>query len=64
MQMLAKTLRERSFENILNVCFELSEVVIAPYDFHSAENMDGITESSYKNGIYCITRNVTEFVKF
>ncbi len=37
---------------------------VEPYDFHDAKNMAGIAESSHKNGIYCITRNVTEFVKF
>ncbi len=31
--------------------------------FHDAENVDGIAESSHKNGIYSSTRNVTEFVK-
>ncbi len=36
---------------------------VQPYDFHNAENADGISESSYKNGIYSLTRNVTEFVK-
>ncbi len=33
------------------------------YDFRDAENADGISESSYKNGIYSLARNVTEFVK-
>ncbi len=33
------------------------------YEFHDAENADGISESSYKNGIYSLARNVTEFVK-
>ncbi len=33
------------------------------YDFHDAENADGISESSYKNGIYSLAWNVTEFVK-
>ncbi len=32
------------------------------YDFHDAENADGISESSYKNGIYSLAWNVTEFV--
>ncbi len=36
---------------------------IQPYDFRDAENADRISESSYKNGIYSLTRNVTEFVK-
>ncbi len=36
---------------------------IGPYDFRDAENTDGIAESSHKNGIYSLTRNVTEFVK-
>ncbi len=31
--------------------------------FRDAENVDGIAESSHKNGIYSSTRNVTEFVK-
>ncbi len=34
-----------------------------PYDFRDAENADGISESSYKNGIYSLAWNVTEFVK-
>ncbi len=32
-------------------------------DLHDAENADGIAESSHKNGIYRLTRNVKEFVK-
>ncbi len=36
---------------------------VRPYDFRDAENADGISESSYKNGIYSLARNVTEFVK-
>ncbi len=39
-------------------------MLLGLYDFCDAENVDGITESSHKNGIYCITRNVTEFSKF
>ncbi|ROL46392.1 Inactive dipeptidyl peptidase 10, partial [Anabarilius grahami] len=37
---------------------------VGPYDFRDAENADGIAESIHKNGIYYITWNVTEFVKF
>ncbi len=37
---------------------------IGAYDFRDAENVDGIPESSHKNGIYCIKWNVTEFAKF
>ncbi len=37
---------------------------IEPYDFCDVENVDWIVESSHKNGIYCITRSVTEFAKF
>ncbi len=33
------------------------------YDFRDAENADGITESSHKNGIYSLMRNITECVK-
>ncbi len=36
---------------------------IGPYDFHYAENADGIAESSHKNRIYSLTQNVTECVK-
>ncbi len=36
---------------------------VRPYDFHDAANADGISESSYKSGIYSLTRNVMEFVK-
>ncbi len=36
---------------------------VGPYDFHDAENTDRIAESSHKNGIYSLMRNVTEFVK-
>ncbi len=38
--------------------------IVGPYDFQILENMDGITESSHKNGIYCIMQNVIEFTKF
>ncbi len=34
------------------------------YDFHDAENVDGIAKSSHKNRIYCIMQNATEFAKF
>ncbi len=37
---------------------------LGPYYFRYAENSDGITESSHKNGIYWITQNLTEFGKF
>ncbi len=37
--------------------------LVGPYDFRDTENADGIAESSHKNGIYSLTRNVTEFVK-
>ncbi len=33
---------------------------LGPYDFRDAEKADGIAESSHKNGIYSLTRNVTE----
>ncbi len=36
---------------------------LGPYDFRDAENADGMAEISHKNGIYSLTRNVTEFVK-
>ncbi len=36
---------------------------VGPYDFRDAENAGGIAESSHKNGIYSLTRNVTECVK-
>ncbi len=36
---------------------------LGPYDFRDAENVDRIAESSHKNGIYSLTRNVMEFVK-
>ncbi len=36
---------------------------VGPFDFRDAENVDGIVESSHKNGIYSLTRNVTECVK-
>ncbi len=35
---------------------------VGPFDFWDVENADE-TESSHKNGIYCITRNVMELVK-
>ncbi len=37
---------------------------LGPYDFCDVENTNIIAESSHKNRIYCITGNVTEFVKF
>ncbi len=36
---------------------------IGPYDFHKAENIDGITESSYKR-VYSILQNVMDFGQF
>ncbi len=33
------------------------------YDFRDAENADRIAESSHKNFIYSLTRNVMEVVK-
>ncbi len=36
---------------------------VGPNDFRDAENTDRILESSHKNGIYSLTRNVTKFVK-
>lgn len=44
--------------------FALSVIFnVGPYDFRDPENMYGITESSHKNEIYCITRNATEFAE-
>ncbi len=40
-----------------------SQHIRRPYYFRNAENADRISESSYKNGIYSLARNVTEFVK-
>ncbi len=37
---------------------------LGPYDLSDVENVDGMAESSHKNGIYCITQNITEFAKF
>ncbi len=34
---------------------------LGPYDFRDEENTDGIAESSNKNGIYSLTRNVSKF---
>ncbi len=39
------------------------DTIIGPYDFRDAENVDRITESSHKNRIYSLMRNITEFVK-
>ncbi len=36
---------------------------LRPYAFCDVENVDGFGESGHKNAIYCIKRNVTEFVK-
>lgn len=35
-----------------------------PYDFCDVKIADRIMESIHKNRIYCVMRNVTEFVKF
>ncbi len=35
---------------------------IGPYDFRDAENPNGTAQSSHKNRIYSLTRNVTECV--
>ncbi len=40
---------------------QLGSVCVGPYDFREAETADGILKSSYKNGIYSLTQNVTEF---
>ncbi len=45
------------------VCCGIVLTIVGQYDFRDAENADGIAESSHKNGIYSLTRNVTEFVK-
>ncbi len=37
--------------------------LLGPYDFHDAENADGIVEPSHKNGIYSLTWNNPECVK-
>ncbi len=50
-----------SLNNLKNWFF-YNSVHIGPYDFRDAENVDGITESSHKNGIYSLARNVKEFV--
>ncbi len=36
---------------------------LGPYDLRDAEITDGTTESSHKNRIYSLMRNVKEFVK-
>ncbi len=40
------------FENISEV--NCAQPYLGPCDVHDAENADGITESSHKNGIYCL----------
>lgn len=35
-------------------------ILVGPYDFRDAENMDGIAESRNKNGICCIILNGTK----
>ncbi len=49
--------------NSAEMVLQISTLILGPYDFRDAENADGITESSHKNGIYSLTRNVMEFVK-
>ncbi len=44
--------------------FDYNGNVIIAHDFHDAEKANGTAESSHKNGIYSIIRNVTEFFKF
>lgn len=36
-------------------CMSCPAVFVGPYDFTDEENVNRITESSNKNGIYCIT---------
>ncbi len=48
--------------NVIVLC--VYETELGPYDFRDAEKADGIAESSHRNGIYCITWNVTDFAKF
>ncbi len=45
------------------LCCGIVLTIVGPYDFRDAESADGIAESSHKNVIYSLMRNVTEFVK-
>ncbi len=56
-----ETLRGRI--NVLHTMHDSELIRLGLYDFRNAENADGIAESSHKNGIYSLTRNVIEFVK-
>ncbi len=38
--------------------------ILWPNDFRDVENVNGVVESSHKNGIYVKKRNVTEFSEF
>ncbi len=52
--------------NRININFTfliIRTIILGPYDFRNAESADGIVESSHKNRIYSLTRNVTEFIK-
>ncbi len=51
------------FAQWITSCVSNLGVLFRAYDFRDAENADGIAESSHKNGIYSLARNVTEFVK-
>ncbi len=51
------------YPQIEKTCNSGEHPQVGPYDFRDAENADGITESSHKNGIYSLPLNVTEFVK-
>ncbi len=47
-------------QSILSTQFSYNLAMLGPIDFRNVENADGIMESSYKNGIYCIMWNITE----
>ncbi len=65
--MLARLLQDVSEWHVFFVCCCLivldTLLFVGPYDFRDAENADGIAESSHKNGIYSLMRNVAEFVR-
>jgi len=52
--------------NRINIHFTfliIRTIILGPYDFRNAQSADRIAESSHKNRIYSLTRNVTEFIK-
>ncbi len=63
LKIVMKVKQTACMQSILSTQFSYNLAMLGPIDFRNVENADGIMESSYKNGIYCIMWNITEFAK-